>query len=142
MYYLDTSLIVAALSNAEIASRRAQVWLEKHKSAPLFISDWTITEFSSAVALKVRTGTFTIEQRAASHAEFNLLVAAGFIVLPVTSEHFRIAARFTDNHALGVRSADALHLAIASGHETKVCTLDRRLAAAGPSLGVPTHLLA
>jgi uncharacterized protein len=43
---------------------------------------------------------------------------------------------------LGLRAADALHLAIASERGAIVHTLDQRLAEAGPVLGVPTQLLA
>jgi predicted nucleic acid-binding protein len=60
----------------------------------------------------------------------------------VTGGQFRAAAKFADQHALGLRAGDALHLAIASEHGAMVHTLDQRLAKAGPALGVPTQLLA
>jgi predicted nucleic acid-binding protein len=56
--------------------------------------------------------------------------------------HFRAAAKFVDQHALGLRAGDALHLATAAEHGATVCTLDRCLAEAGPLLGVSTRFLA
>lgn len=138
--YLDTSLLVAALTD-EADTAHVQAWLDKQDPGVLVISDWVMAEFSAALSVKLRSRSITAAHRATALAKFAALTAESFGVLPVSSLQFRNAARFADQFQLGLRAGDALHLAVCADHGATLCTLDRRLGKAGPSLGVKTILL-
>jgi uncharacterized protein len=138
--YLDTSLLVAALTN-EAETGRVQAWLGEQTAENLAISEWVTTEFSSALSIKLRSGQIEAVHRADALATFTRLTADSLTVLPVSGLQFRTAARFADQYALGLRAGDALHLAICADHGATLCTLDRRLSEAGPALGVKATLL-
>ncbi len=99
------------------------------------------TEFSSALSIKLRTGQIEAVRRADALAIFTRLAADSFAMMPVTRLQFRTAARFADQHALGLRAGDALHLAICADHGATLCTLDRQLSDAASALGVKSLLI-
>jgi uncharacterized protein len=138
--YLDTSVLVAALTK-EAATAHIQGWIDKQEPGNLAISDGVITEFSSALSIKVRGRQITTGHRAAALARFAIPVAENFTTLAVSSAQFRTAARFADQRALGLRAGDALHIALCADHGATLCTLDRGLNKAGSTLGVKTTLL-
>lgn len=63
------------------------------------------------------------------------------MVLSVTRDHFVAAGQFAEQFNLGLRAADALHVAIAAGHGATICTLDRRLVEAASTLGVSAAIV-
>jgi predicted nucleic acid-binding protein len=133
-------LIVAALTN-EARTSDAQAWLQAQPLDGVTISEWTITEFSSALSLKLRVGAISADQRALALASFSRLAERSFQVVAVTGAMFRKAATLADQYSLAIRAGDALHLAAALDHGVTVWTLDERIARAGPALGVATRLL-
>ena len=136
MLYVDTSIIVSALTK-EANTASTQIWLAGQETSELTISDWTTTEFASALSIKLRTGALNADHRAAALSAFTRLCAENLRTLPVGREDFRAAARFADQSELNLRAGDALHLAICANHGASLCTLDRRLAQAAPRVGVP-----
>jgi predicted nucleic acid-binding protein len=132
--------MVAALFN-EKRTQDAQSWLGSQEISSLWISDWTLTEVSSAMSIKLRSKEITLEQRALALAAFNQIVEESFSIMSVTKTHFQQAAQFAGQYSTGLRAGDALHLAIASTHGAIVVTLDRVFADAGPKVGTPTQLL-
>jgi len=113
MNYLDTSVVIALLTR-ETHSERAEAWLSRQDQATLHISPWVVTEVSSALSTKVRSGIITPALRATILARWHRVSAEYFLSVPIVSGHFETAATFADRHDIGLRSGDALHLAIAS----------------------------
>lgn len=137
--YLDTSAIVALLA-AEPSSDRLQAWLSAHEADGLATSRWTSTEVASALSLKVRTGEFTLAQRAEAAAGWQAW-RDGLLLLDVEAAAFETAAVFASRSDLGLRAGDALHLAVASAQGATLVTLDSRMAKAAPAVGVPLAVI-
>lgn len=135
MIYLDTSLVVAALTR-EVSSPGIQEWLHSQEAGSVYISDWVLAEFSAALSIKLRAGQINMTERAQILAAFSRLCTDSFEVEAVRRRHFRMAAHFTDQAELGLRSADALHVAICLDIGAALASLDRRQRDAAPVLGV------
>jgi predicted nucleic acid-binding protein len=139
-YYIDTSLLVAALV-VEPHTSRVLGWLEGLAPGTAFISDWTHVEVESALSLKHRTGVLSLELRSEASLMWRQLHRSGFPTLAVTPDHFESAARMAGQPDLGLRAGDALHVAIARESAYTLVTLDKRMAEAALQIGVPVELL-
>jgi len=140
MLYLDTSILVSALTK-EPRTSAVRAWLAQQPGDQLTISDWVVTEFSSALSIKVRTGAVDSAQHAALLGQFTQWAVNTFGRLPVEAISFHTAARFCDQSQLNLRSGDALHLAICAENGATICTLDQVLGRAAPVLGIASVLL-
>lgn len=139
MPYLDTSLLVAALT-PERRTAEVQRWLAKQKPDDLVISDWTITEFSAALSMKVRSRQLDPESRSDALALFTRLARETFSVLPVAREDFREASRLADMHESGLRAGDALHLGVVANHGERLLSLDRVQVEVAVAAGISARL--
>jgi predicted nucleic acid-binding protein len=105
------------------------------------ISDWVVTEFASALSVKIRMNRLSVQDRAKAVSLFTRLKTESLTVVPISRDHFVSAARFADQFALGLRAGDALHVAVAAEKGATICTLDTRLADAATALGVRVDLV-
>jgi uncharacterized protein len=144
MIYLDTSVVVP-LVVAETTTSKALKWRESLtaiQQRELALSAWTATEYTSAIGMKVRNRELSPSQGEAAIETFEDAVLGKVRVLDVAAPEFRVAEDLLRQFALGLRAGDALHLAIAvRNRASAVVCLDRALAKAGISLGLPMQLL-
>jgi uncharacterized protein len=140
MFYLDTSLLVAVLTQ-EVASERAIAWLRRSQPEGFAISEWVATELAAALSAKIRAKHIDETYRAEALGLFARMMAESMPVAAVTESHFKRATQFASDHRLGLRAGDALHLAIASEQNAILCTLDKRMARAGQTLGLSSRLV-
>lgn len=135
MVYVDTSVIVALLT-AESGTAKVTKWYAAQNEAPT-CSDWLLTEFASAIAMKVRTKQISEATAKSVRKEFSVLAAGGLRVVPVSRAAFGRAATLTAAHQHGLRAGDALHLAVAIElGATQMATLDSGLAKNSKRLGL------
>lgn len=127
MLYLDTSVLVP-LFVPEPESDVVRAWFAAHTQEVLAISDWTLTEFASAMGIKVRDKGLKPDQARKACALMGELAGDSLSVFTPKRSDYRRAAEHLGHSALGLRAGDALHLAIAQ-NENADCfyTFDRRL---------------
>ena len=117
------------------------LWLTQQGTSDLTISDWVITEFASALSVKVRMGRLSVANRAKAASLFTRLQGDSIAVMPITRDHFLAAARFANQSGLGLRAGDALHVAVAAELGATLCTMDKRVAEAAVVLGVSAEMV-
>ena len=127
MIYLDTSAAVPMFV-PEPASPAIEAWFESC-TEPLVSSDWIVTEFSSALSIKVRKGEISAKQAQAAWKDFDAFCNSGLRLLPVSRKAFAEAAGMARKATSGLRSGDALHLAMAlEAGASGIATADETLA--------------
>jgi predicted nucleic acid-binding protein len=137
MIYVDTSAFVALLTR-ENKTNDVNRWYS-NCSQVLASSEWCITEFASALALKQRTGQLDRASSDAAWEQFQILCKRDLTLLPVASAHFYKAALSVLNTSHGLRAGEALHLAVALEYKTQgIVSLDAGLLKNAKQLKIKT----
>jgi len=135
MIYVDTSVIVALLT-VEPRTQSVTAWYAGLNDTPTG-SDWLLTEFSSALSIKLRTGQISEVNAKRVRKEFALMADGGLRIAPVSRGAFGHAAEMVKLHEHGLRAGDALHLAVALElGASHMATLDGTLAANAKRHGI------
>jgi len=138
MFYLDASVVVASVTR-ELRTSDVQEWWERQR-ADITFSSWTLTESISALSIRLRQGSVTADEKH-NAVRFVRRIPNSYQRIPITEAHFLSAMRYADQHELGLRSGDALHVAIAADFDQTLVTLDKKMAGAAAKLGIAVLLL-
>ena len=134
MIYVDTSVFVAAFTMEPVHTRRAQRFLMRE--ADIQASSWTVTEFASALMIKLRRGDIDDDYRINAWLRFKELITARALVRPVPTDAYMEAADLVIQ-SNELRAADALHLVTARQIGcSELATFDKVLAKASRKYGV------
>ena len=135
MIYIDTSALVPAFIR-EPKSEAVLAWLETAGEG-LVVSEWAITEFSSAAAIKVRTGKIAAAMAKQARARFLAFAQDHCSIAVPQRAEFRRAAELVGDANLKLRAGDALHLAIAEASKVPgILCLDETMGAGARTIGL------
>ena len=138
MIYLDTSAAIPMFV-PEPASDAVDAWFESCDD-PLISSDWILTEFASALAIKERRGEIDRKQAQTAWKDFESFCQSGLRLVPVSRQAFEHAARLARNARSGLRSGDSLHLSMAlEVGAASVVTADATLEKNARSMGLAVN---
>src|SRR3989338_3280294 len=111
-------------------------WIES-SGERLAISEWSLVEFASAAAIKVRTGQAAAKLAKQASARVREFARKHCTVAVPGREEFRRAAELAGDDSLKLRAGDALHLAIAASLSAQgILCLDEAMIASARSLGM------
>ncbi len=134
MYYIDTSVLVAYYC-PENFSEKVQTFLTL-QNHPV-ISSLTDVELCSAISKKVRMDELSNADGNRIISKFQSHLDGGlFRVIPIESEHWRIARGWLSLFNTPLRTLDALHIAVSSSEQLIIISADRQLLNSAKTLGV------
>lgn len=121
-----------ALQQASLASGR--------RLDTLISSNWILTEFASALPIKVRRGEIEQKQAQATWKHFESFCQSGLRLVPVCRQAFGQVEQYVRNVPSGLRSGDSLHLAMAiEAGAASIATADANLAKNAKSMGLAVN---
>jgi uncharacterized protein len=132
--YLDTSVLVSMFT-VDGHQPRLNAWLGS-AGARLKFSDWTLTEFSSALAVGVRVGRLTKGEADSAEAALELWAQASGAALEIEPSDIRNARRLIRGTTQPLKAGDALHIAVALRDGCALATFDEGMRRAAADLGL------
>ena len=132
--YLDTSVVVAAITNEPFTARAHAVLAVVDRV--FVVSDWTVTEVAAALSMKRRTGGLRPIDRELAQRVFRRLLSESLERERVMPADFERAAEMAERVEPAVRSGDSLHLAVVERLGVALCTFDRTMARAATARGI------
>lgn len=139
MIYLDTNLVVALCAREE-DSDRVEAALASIVE-PLLTSEWTRVEFTSAIGIKLRNRELSEQLARRALADYYQALEPGIEVVTPTREDYILASDYLQDLKSGLRSGDALHLAVAvNQNATRLLTLDKVFIKAARGIGLSVEL--
>ncbi len=137
MNFFDTSF-VAPLLRTEATTQKVVAFLAGLPAGSLALSHWARLELSSVLARDVRMGLLDVATARRLDSGFDSAAGSAFVSVAIGDADFALAGSYVRDYATGLRSGDALHLAIAANRKaTAIYSLDKGLLKAGKQLGLP-----
>lgn len=130
--YLDASVLVP-LFVEEPGTARARALIEGNV---LLIGDFAAGEFSAAISRRTRTDEIPAADAAAIFAALDSWSSRAATRIELVGQDGPAAMELVRRFDLGLRTPDALHIAIARRIGAALATFDVRMAMAAQSLGV------
>ncbi len=140
MIYADTNVLIAIVCD-DVLSAAADTWYAS-VSDPIAVSPWSVIEFRAFIGLRVRKKEFSRAAGLTAMTQFDRLADTALHTLTPAASHFRKASDWLAHPECALHSGDALHLAIAFGHQCRqFVTFDQPLGASARKLNLPVLVL-
>ncbi len=137
MLYLDTSVVVP-LCYREPVSDAVLSKLQLFAAEEVTLSDWTITEFYSAVGCMVRDKVMTPKAADKALVSLNQRLHQGIITYQLDPDDHLLAQSYMRNWRRAPKGGDALHIAVARRLNARLVTHDKVMAHHAQAFAVPT----
>jgi predicted nucleic acid-binding protein len=137
--YLDASALVSLFA-ADAHTPRVQALTDRAQER-IVVSEWSVAEFTSALAIGVRTGSLSSHERDRAEATLDAWLVTQGPARSVEPGDADIARRLISATQRPLRAADALHLAIVQRLDACLVSFDKRMCEAAVDLGISVEAL-